>query len=90
MEERVAKVEQKLDDHIAWSKESSIRNDKVHDSLIDTNQEVLDKLEEALVFQSRLRWVIGVVSTMLGAILMLVYHYLPWIWDALPKHGHTH
>ena len=83
MDERIAKVEQKLDDHIAWAQSSGVRNDKTHERLER-------KLDDAMVFQHRLRWTIGVASTMLGIILMIIYHYLPWIWDSLPKHGHTH
>ena len=83
MEIRMAKLEQKLDDHIKENTEASKRNDRSHERL-----EV--KLDEAMIFQRKLRWTIGVASTMLGVILMIIYHYLPWIWDSLPKHGHTH
>ena len=83
MEDRLSKVEQKLTDHIAWDKEARKRNDDAH-------EEIMTKLDAAMIFQSRLRWVIGISSTMLGIIFMIIYNYLPWIWDALPKHGHTH
>ena len=83
MEERIAKVEQKLDDHISWAQSSGVRNDKTHDRLEK-------KLDDAMVFQHKLRWTVGVASTILGIVLMIAYHYIPWIWDSLPKHGHTH
>ena len=76
MEQRMAKIEQKLDDHIKANNESHTR--------LET------KLDNALIFQHKIRWTIGVASTVLGMVLMFIYHYLPEIWDALPKHGHTH
>ena len=83
MEQRIAKLEQKLDDHIKDNKRDALRNDESHTRL-ET------KLDSALIFQHKIRWTIGVASTMLGMLLMFIYHYLPEIWDALPKHGHTH
>jgi len=79
----MAKLEQQLEDHIAISRDFEARNDKAH-------TDIVTKLDEAMIFQRKLRWTVGVASTMLGIILMILYHYLPWIWDSLPKHGHTH
>ena len=83
MEQRMAKIEQKLDDHIKANLADALRNNESH-----TRLEA--KLDHALIFQHKVRWTIGVASTVLGMVLMFVYHYLPEIWDALPKHGHTH
>jgi len=83
VEQRMAKLEQKLDDHIKANQEAAIRDHAAH-------VRIESKLDEAMVFQHKVRWTIGVASTMLGMILMFIYHYLPEIWDALPKHGHTH
>ena len=83
MEQRMAKIEQKLDDHIKANQEDARRNNDAHTRLEH-------KLDHALIFQHKVRWTIGVASTILGMVLMFIYHYLPEIWDALPKHGHTH
>ena len=83
MEQRMAKLEQKLDDHIKANQMDAKMNHAAHTRL-ET------KLDHALIFQHKVRWTIGVASTMLGMVLMFIYHYLPEIWDALPKHGHTH
>lgn len=79
----MAKLEQQLEDHISISRQFEERNDSAHDAIVI-------KLDEAMIFQRRLRWTVGVMSTMFGILLMVIYKYLPWIWDALPKHGHTH
>ena len=76
MEQRMAQLEQELKDF----KEA---NNRAHDAIVV-------KLDEAMIFQRKLRWTIGVMSTLFGILLMIIYKYLPWIWDALPKHGHTH
>lgn len=81
--ERIATLEEQMETHLAWAEEMSDRNDRKHDQIITM-------LDDSMVFQNRLRWTIGVGSTILGVMLMFLYHYLPWIWDALPKHGHTH
>jgi hypothetical protein len=72
-----------MKDHLVWAEDMSTTNDAKHDL-------ILTRLEDAMAFQIKLRWTIGIASTMLGIILMILYHYLPWIWDSLPKHGHTH
>ena len=81
--ERIAVLEEQMGNHLEWAQAMSDRNNMKHDL-------ILDRLDSAMVFQNRLRWTIGVASTILGIVLMAVYHYIPWIWDALPKHGHTH
>lgn len=81
--ERIAILEQQMADHLEWAEAMSDKNDNKHN-------EIIKMLGSTMVFQSRLRWVIGVGSTILGIFLMFIFHYLPWIWDALPKHGHTH
>ena len=79
----MAKLEQLVEDHIEANDKANARNDAAHEKLFDM-------LNQSMSFQHKLRWSIGVGSTMLGIIFMLVYHYIPWIWDMLPKHGHTH
>lgn len=81
MEQRLAKLEQKLDDHIIANELASDRNDKAHDRLIE-------QLDEYMAFQNRLKWVGGTVLLMTGAALGFIYHYAHFIWDMLPKHGH--
>ena len=51
---------------------------------------LMTKLDQSLLWQTRTKIFIGTIAIVLGAILMLLYHYAPWLWDALPKHGHTH
>lgn len=81
--ERIAILERQMSDHLIWAESMSDKNDRKHDQIIST-------LDNAMAFQRRLRWTIGVGSTILGIFLMFLFHHLPWIWDALPKHGHTH
>jgi uncharacterized membrane protein (DUF106 family) len=63
--------------------ECAQKNDETHDRLER-------KLDESMKFQMKLRLMIGFISTLLGALFIIIYHYAPQLWDALPKHGHTH
>ena len=83
MEQRMARLEQQMEDHIAISRQFEERNDSAHDAIVT-------KIDEAMIFQRRLRWTVGVMSTLFGVLLMIIYKHLPWCWEALPKHGHTH
>ncbi len=83
LKERVAALEQWKKDHEAWAKEFDNKNDKAHHDLLMMSR-------ESLKWQRRLRWTFGVISSVAGIIIFILYKYAPWIWDALPKHGHTH
>ena len=65
-------------------------NKQQHKDIIQLIALLSRQVEDNRRFQQQLRWTIGVVFTIVGIIMMAVYHHLPWIWDALPKHGHTH
>ena len=83
MEERIAMLEQKLDDHILENKSASKRNDTSHDRLEG-------KLDDVLVFQNRIRWVGGTIMLIIGSIIGWMIHNAAIIWQWLPMHGHTH
>ena len=83
VEKEVAILRQRIDDHVHVTENFWERNTSAHEKIIA-------KLEQSLRWQTRMKIVIGTAATIIGAILMLIYHYAPWIWDALPKHGHTH
>jgi len=68
----------------------SIREQKSWDTNTAMHEQLMDKLNRSLIWQSRVKIIIGTIATIIGAIALLVYQYAPWIWDALPKHGHTH
>ena len=90
MEVRMAKLEQKLDDHIADNLAAAKRNDEAS-ARNDTAHENLFKLvRESMRFQMKLRWFVGISSTIIGAILLMVFHYMPWLWDMVPMHKHVH
>jgi hypothetical protein len=55
-----------------------------------THERLEKKLDESMKFQLKLRLMIGFISTLLGALFIIIYHYAPEIWESLPKHGHTH
>jgi len=83
LEKEFAVVRQRFDDHLQeeethWQENQHMLN------------QILEKLEMSLRWQMKLKIVIGTVATIFGAIMMILYHYAPWIWEALPKHGHTH
>lgn len=65
-------------------------NSKQHKEIIQIIALLSRHVEDNSKFQQRVRWTIGVAFTILGIILMAIYQHLPWIWDALPKHGQTH
>ena len=90
MEERINELATGLaavKQEVSHLKDSQIlcmqKNDATHDRLER-------KLDESMRFQMKLRWTIGFVSTMLGAAFLILYHYLPWIWDHVPMHLHDH
>ena len=83
IEKEIVVLRQRVDDHLRLAGSAWEKNSISHDAIII-------KLEESLRWQTRVKIIIGTAATIIGAILMLVYHYAPWIWDALPKHGHTH
>ena len=83
VERELIRIEQGFESSRESLQECALRNDETHSRLEE-------KLDSSMRFQMKLRWAIGIGSTIIGAILLLIFHYLPWIWDALPKHGHTH
>ena len=83
MEERMAALEQKLDDHILENQQGAARNDEAHGRLEK-------KLDDALSFQNRLRWVAGTTALILGSIIGYAIHHAALIWSWLPMHGNTH
>ena len=83
VEKELATLRQRIEDHVHSNEAAWERNTAAHDK-------IMTRLEVSLRWQTRMKIVVGTAATILGAILMLIYHYAPWIWDALPKHGHTH
>ena len=79
-----------LHERVAVLEEKMTRNDKDHQTIIAGQNRNEVKLDEALKWQRRVRWTIGIVSTILGAFFLFLYQYVPWLWDALPMHHHTH
>ena len=75
-DERIAVVEQKLDDYIE-------SNDGQH-------REIITKLDSAMRFQNRLQWVGGTILLMIGSLAGWIIHNAAIIWQWLPMHGHTH
>ena len=83
LELKVSLIDAHISNHSRHEENAWAANTSMHERL-------MDKLNRSLIWQSRVKIIIGTVATIIGAIALLVYQYAPWIWDALPKHGHTH
>ena len=81
MNERIAKLEQQILNHIEVSDGRSDRNEAQH-------MMIIDRLESAMLFQNRLRWIGGTFLLIIGSILGWIMHNAHILWDMLPKHGH--
>lgn len=79
----LAVMQRQLEDHIKVSAEALKLNDRQHEKIIKQQA-------EAMAFQNKLKIVSATLFTVLGAILMLIYHYMPWLWNVLPMHEHVH
>ena len=83
LDERVARLEVRLDDHLRAAAENNKENAEAHAHIIDA-------LAKQHAFQTRIRYVTGTALLLIGTAVGFIIHHAEWLWNVLPMHRHTH